>query len=92
MSSICSGSFPRAEAGQSRQFHADSGDAEDVGAVVAYELARDPDQDQRRGLEPRPLHDLSDGQGRRVATDVPGNPDVADTTRASMSGAGVGSD
>jgi hypothetical protein len=40
---------------QSRQFHADAGDAEDGGAVVADQLAREADQDRRQGREPRPL-------------------------------------
>ena len=73
---------------QSRQFHADAGDAEDGGAVVADQLAREADQDRRQGREPRPLHDLSDSRGRGAATDVPGNRDVdrptAGPTRASM--------
>jgi len=78
---------------QSRQFHADAGDAEDGGAVVANQLVREADQDRRQGREPRPLHDLSDGRGRGATTDVPGNPDVdrptADPTCASMTGTGI---
>jgi hypothetical protein len=53
-----------------------AGDAEDGGAVVADQLAREADRDRRQGREPRPLHDLSDGRGRGAATDVPGDPDV----------------
>src|SRR6478736_6345460 len=80
--------LPAPRAGlQSRQFHADAGDAEDGGAVVADQLAREADQDRRQGREPRPLHNLSDGRGRGAATDVPGNP-VADrpATGATRSG------
>jgi hypothetical protein len=40
------------------KFHADAGDTEDGGAVVADQLAREADQDRRQGREPRPLHDL----------------------------------
>jgi hypothetical protein len=75
---------------QSRQFHADTGDAEDGGAVVADQLAREADQDRRQGREPRPLHDLSDGRGRGAATDVPGDPGVdrptAGAARTSVTG------
>src|SRR5207253_10712627 len=66
-------------------------EAEDGGAMVADQLAREADQDRRQGREPRPLHDLSDGRGRGFATDVRRHP-VADrqapgTTRARMRGA-----
>ncbi|TMJ44406.1 MAG: hypothetical protein E6G90_17055 [Alphaproteobacteria bacterium] len=73
---------------QSRQFHADAGDAKDGGTVVADQLAREADQDRRQGREPRPLRDLSDGRGRGAATDAPGTPDVdratAGATRTSV--------
>jgi hypothetical protein len=52
----------------------DAGNAQDCGAVVADQLAREADQDRRQGREPRPLHRLSDGRGRGAATDVPGYP------------------
>jgi hypothetical protein len=68
----------------------DTDDAEDGGAVVADQLAREADQDRRKGREPRPLRDLPDGRGRGAATDVPGNSvahrPVARTARASMTG------
>src|SRR5271165_4009809 len=58
---------------QSRQFHADAGDAEDGGAVVADQPAREADQDRCQGREPRPLHHLPDGRGGSAAADVPGD-------------------
>src|SRR6202049_3996757 len=70
---------------QSRQFHADAGHAEDGGAVVADQLAREADQDRRQGRQPRPVCDLPDGRGRGAAADVPGNP-VADRPAAGTAG------
>src|ERR1700730_13372228 len=52
---------------QPRQFHADAGNAQDRGAVVANQLAREADQDRRQGREPRPLRHLPDGRGRAAA-------------------------
>jgi hypothetical protein len=77
---------------QSRQFHADAGDAEDGGAVVANQLVREADQDRSEGRQPRSLRHFPAGRGGGVATDVHRNP-VADrpaagTTHASMRGAG----
>ena len=43
---------------QSRQFHANPGDAKDRGAVVADQLAREADQDRREGRPPRSLCDV----------------------------------
>ena len=51
-------------------FHADAGDAEDGGAVVADQPAREADQDRRQGRQPRPLRHVPDGRGCGVATDV----------------------
>jgi hypothetical protein len=44
---------------QSRQLHAHAGDAEDGGAVVADQLAREADQDRRQGQKPRAATSLS---------------------------------
>jgi hypothetical protein len=38
---------------QSQQFHANAGNPEDGGAVIADQLARATDQDRRQGREPR---------------------------------------
>ena len=81
---------PRARL-QPGKFHAHAGDAQDGGAVVADQPAREADQDRREGRQPRPLRYLPDGRGRGAATDVRRHP-VADrpaagTARASMSGA-----
>src|SRR5271168_4153470 len=38
---------------QSGQLHADAGDVEDGGAVVADQLAREADQNRREGRQPR---------------------------------------
>jgi len=43
---------------QSRQLHADAGDARDSGAVVAHEPAREADQNRREGREPWPIRHL----------------------------------
>src|SRR5438132_7865869 len=80
---------------QPLQFHADAGDAQDRGTVVADQLAGEADQDRRQGGQPRALRYVSDGRGRGVATDVPGN-SVADRpapniARPSMTGR-LGSD
>ncbi len=80
---------------QPRQFHADAGDAQDRGTVVADQLAGEADQDWRQGGQPRALRYVSDGRGRGVATDVAGN-SVADrpapnTARPTMTGR-LGSD
>jgi hypothetical protein len=55
---------------QSWQFHADAGDAEDRGPVVADQLAREADQDRREGRQPRTLRHVPDGRGGGTATDV----------------------
>jgi hypothetical protein len=44
---------------QSRQFHANAGDARDRRAVVADQLAREADQDRRQGGQSRPLRPSS---------------------------------
>src|SRR6266852_1437172 len=73
---------------QSRQFHADAGDAEDGGAVVANQPAREADQDRRKGGEPWALRDLPAGRGRSAATDVRRNP-VADRPAARTASASM---
>src|SRR6266850_6398694 len=91
MSYLCRqrGSPPASCAGlQSRQFHANPGDAKDRGAVVVDQLAREADQDRREGRPPRSLRDVPVGRGRGVAADVSTNPvahrPVAGITSASM--------
>ena len=75
---------------QSRQLHADAGDAEDRGAVVADQPAGKIDQDRREGRQPRPLRYVSDGRGSGTATDVRGYPlahrAAAVTASTSMTG------
>jgi hypothetical protein len=70
------------------QLHADAGDAEDGGAVVADQPAREADQDRRKGRQPWALRYVSDGRGRDLRADVQGNPvahrAAAGTARASM--------
>jgi len=73
---------------QPRQLHADAGDAQDGGAVVADQPAREVDQDRREGRQPRALCDLPDGRGRGVATDVRRHP-VADRSAAGTAYAGM---
>ena len=46
---------------QPRQLHADAGDAEVGGALVADQPAREADQDRREGRQPRALRDVPDG-------------------------------
>src|SRR3984893_12353941 len=46
---------------QPRQPHADAGDAEVSGALVADQPAREADQDRREGRQPRALRDVPDG-------------------------------
>jgi hypothetical protein len=46
------------------QFHADAGDAQDGGAVVADQSARKADPDRRKGRQPWPVCDFPDGRGR----------------------------
>jgi hypothetical protein len=46
---------------QSRQLHANAGNAEGGGAVVADQPAREADQDRGEGRQPRSLHHLPDG-------------------------------
>jgi Transposase DDE domain group 1 len=43
------------------QLHADAGDAEVGGALVADQPAREADQDRREGRQPRALRDVPDG-------------------------------
>jgi hypothetical protein len=50
--------------------------AQDRGAVVANQPAREADQDRRQGGQPRAPRHLPDGRGRGAAEDVPGNPDA----------------
>jgi hypothetical protein len=74
---------------QPRQLHADAGDAEDGGAVVADQPAGEADQDRRQGGLPRPVRHFPDGRGRGAAADVPGNPvahRAPSSTCASMTG------
>src|SRR5258707_7951399 len=58
------------------------------GPVVADQPAREADQDRSQGGQPRALLYVSDGRGRGVPTDVPGNPvthlPAAGTASASM--------
>src|SRR5712671_2543027 len=54
--------------------HANAGDAQGGGAVVADQPAREADQDRREGRPPRPLRHIPNGRGRGAATDVSGNP------------------
>jgi len=70
--------YPRLQPGQ---FHADAGDAQDGGVVVADQPAREADQDRCQGRQPWPLRHLPNGRGRSVASDIPGNP-VADRPAA----------
>src|SRR5438105_7290631 len=78
---------------QPRQLHANPGDAENRGAVVADQPEGEVDQDRREGHEPRPLRYVPDGRSRRVAADVRGYPDAdrpaAGIARASMRGGWV---
>src|SRR5215204_3456917 len=73
---------------QPGQLHAHAGDAEDGGAVVADQPAREADQDRREGRQPRALRYLPDGRGRGATADVPGNfvadHEAAGTARARM--------
>jgi hypothetical protein len=73
---------------QSRQLHADAGDAEDGGAVVADQPAGEADRDRRQGRQSWPLHHVPNGRGRGVATDVRRHPvadrPVAGASRSSM--------
>jgi len=64
------------------------GDAEDRGAVVADQPAREADQDRRQGRQPWPLHCLPDGRGRGAAADVSGNP-IADRPAPGAVGPGM---
>jgi Transposase DDE domain group 1 len=59
---------------QPRKFHADAGNAEGGGAVVADQPAREADQDWREGRQPRSLRHLPAGRGRGIAKDVRGHP------------------
>jgi len=78
---------------QSRQPHADAGDAQGGGAVVADQPAREANQDRREGRQPWPLRQLPAGRGRSVTTDVPGNlvadRPIAGAARASMRSTGI---
>jgi hypothetical protein len=73
---------------QPRQLHADVGDAQGGGVVVADQPVREADQDRRQGGEPRPLCHVPDGRGRGAAADVPGSPAV-DRAAAGTAGAGI---
>jgi hypothetical protein len=57
---------------QPGQLYADAGAAENDGAVVADQPAREADQDRRKGRHPRSLRHFPGGRGGGVATDVPG--------------------
>src|SRR6516164_3702513 len=65
-----------------------AGDAEDSGAVVAAQPAREADQDRRKGRQPRTLRHVPDGRGRGAATDVRRHP-VADRPAAGAACAGM---
>jgi hypothetical protein len=85
----CPPSAPRPRL-QPGQFHADAGDAQHGGGMVADQPAREANQDRREGCQPQPLRHVPDGRGRGIAADVRLYP-VADrpapgTTRASMTG------
>jgi hypothetical protein len=75
---------------QPGQFHADAGDAQSDGVVVADQAAGEADQDRRDGHQPQPLRHLPAGGGRGVAADVRGysaaHYPAAGTTRASVTG------
>lgn len=73
---------------QPRQFHADAGDTEDGGAVVADQPAREAGQDRRESRAPRALCDLPDGRGRGAAADVCRHT-VADRPAAGSARAGM---
>ncbi len=62
---------------QSRQLHADAGDAPSDGVVVADQPARETDQDRREGRQPWPLRHIPNGRGLGIAADVLRHP-VAD--------------
>ena len=76
---------------QSRQFHANPGDAKDRGAVVADQFAREADQDRGQSHQPQALCDLPAGRVRGIATDVRrhsvADRPAADTTRPGMTSA-----
>jgi len=78
---------------QPGQFHAHAGDAEDGGAVVVDQPAREADQDRCEGRQPWPLRDVPDGRGRRVAAHVQGHPDAycaaSGAARTSVRGVGI---
>jgi hypothetical protein len=76
---------------KSRQLHADAGDAEDRGAVVVDQPAREADQDRRQGRQPRSLRHVPDGRGRGAAAEVCRNP-VADRSVTSAARAGMTGD
>src|SRR5271169_1116434 len=76
---------------QSWELHADAGDAEDRGPVVADQLARKADQDRREGRQPRALRDIPDGRGRSAAADVRRRP-IADRPAAGAARAGMSGD
>src|SRR6516162_10183494 len=73
---------------QSRQLHADAGDAPSDGVVVPDQPAREADQDRREGHQPWPLRDLPNGRGRSLAADVRRHP-VADRPAAGAARPGM---
>ena len=83
-----SASRPRLQLGQ---LYAHAGAAENDGAVVADQPAREADQDRRQGRQPWSLRHFPAGRGGGVATDVRRHPvtdrPAPDATRASMRGA-----
>jgi len=73
---------------QSRQFHADAGNAGDPRAIVADEPVGEADRDRREGGKPWPLRHVPNGGGRGAAPDVQGHP-VAHRPAASAALASV---
>ena len=75
---------------QPRQLHADAGDAQGGGTVVAEQPTREADQDRRQGRQPWPLRHVPDGRGGGATADVLRDPDahhpVAGAARSSMKG------
>ena len=78
---------------QSGELHADTGDAEDGGPMVADQPAREAGQDRREGRQPWALHHLPARRGRSAATDVRRHPGAdrpaARTARTCMTGVRV---
>jgi hypothetical protein len=70
------------------QLHADPAGAEDRGAVVADQPAREADQDRREGRQPRPIRHVPARRGRGAPPAIRRNP-VADRPTAGTACAGM---